>query len=77
MFLAVAAVHPEGWIDLGHEIRIGSGEVGFAAEVQRVMDRREFDGRSPTPGSACVRRRAPASSPTWWRRWSSTSSSWA
>jgi diguanylate cyclase (GGDEF)-like protein len=47
MFLAVAAAHPAGWIDLGHEIRIGSGEVGFAAEVQRVMDRREFDNQQP------------------------------
>jgi diguanylate cyclase (GGDEF)-like protein len=47
MFLAVAAVHPEGWIPLGHEIRIGSGEVGYAAEVQRVMDRRDFDGQQP------------------------------
>jgi diguanylate cyclase (GGDEF)-like protein len=47
MFMAVAAVHPEGWIELGHEIRIGTGEVGYAVELQRVMERRDFDNQQP------------------------------
>ncbi len=47
MRMAVAAVYPEGFLDLGHEIRIGTGEVGYAAELQRVMDRKDFDGQQP------------------------------
>ena len=47
MRLAVAAAHPPGWIDVGSEIRIGKGEIGFAAEVQRVMDRRDFENLPP------------------------------
>ena len=47
MRLAIAAVHPEGWIDIGHEIRIGLGEIGYAAELQRVMDRKDFDSHQP------------------------------
>jgi len=41
----VAAAFPPGWIEVGDEIRIGQGEIGFAAEVQRVMDRRDFENQ--------------------------------
>jgi diguanylate cyclase (GGDEF)-like protein len=47
MRLAVAAVHPPGWIEVGSEIRIGQGEIGYAAEVQRVMERRDFENMQP------------------------------
>jgi diguanylate cyclase (GGDEF)-like protein len=43
--LAVAATSPDGWIAAGTEIPIGTGEVGYAAEVQRVMDRRDFESQ--------------------------------
>lgn len=43
--LAVAAASPEGWVATGTEIAIGTGEVGYAAEVQRVMDRRDFESQ--------------------------------
>jgi diguanylate cyclase (GGDEF)-like protein len=43
--LAVAASWPTGWLSPGTEIRIGTGEIGFAAEVQRVMDRRDFEAQ--------------------------------
>jgi diguanylate cyclase (GGDEF)-like protein len=45
MRLVVAAAFPPGWIEVGDEIRIGQGEIGFAAEVQRVMDRRDFENQ--------------------------------
>jgi diguanylate cyclase (GGDEF)-like protein len=45
--LAVAAVYPEGFLELGHEIPIGTGELGYAAEEQRVMDRKDFDAQQP------------------------------
>lgn len=45
--LAVAAVRPAGAIEIGSEIQIGQGEIGFAAEVQRVMDRRDFESQPP------------------------------
>jgi two-component system cell cycle response regulator len=47
MRLVVAAAYPAGWIEVGDEIRIGQGEIGFAAEVQRVLDRRDFDNQHP------------------------------
>ena len=47
MRLAVAAVHPPGWMEVGSEIRIGKGEIGFAAEAQRVMDRKDFENLQP------------------------------
>ena len=47
MRMAVAAVSPPGWIEVGSEIRIGEGEIGFAADVQRVMDRRDFENMQP------------------------------
>ena len=47
MRLVVAAVSPPGWMEVGDEIRIGQGEIGFAAEVQRVMDRRDFENQHP------------------------------
>jgi diguanylate cyclase (GGDEF)-like protein len=41
--LVVAAVSPpESGPRLGTEVSIGEGEVGFVADVQRVMDRRDF-----------------------------------
>ncbi|HSD29122.1 MAG TPA: diguanylate cyclase [Vicinamibacteria bacterium] len=43
--LVVAATLPEGWMPVGEEIPIGQGEVGYAADVQRVMDRRDFDSQ--------------------------------
>lgn len=40
----VAAVMPEGCpVPVGTEIAIGQGELGFAAETQRVMSRQDFD----------------------------------
>ncbi len=43
--LAVAAVSPEGCMPLGIPINVGKGEIGFAVEVQRVMDRKDFDAQ--------------------------------
>jgi diguanylate cyclase (GGDEF)-like protein len=45
--LAVAAVFPDGYMDIGAEISIGDGEIGYAAEVQRVLDRRDFEHEPP------------------------------
>jgi diguanylate cyclase (GGDEF)-like protein len=46
--LIVAAVGPtSGSLGPGWEITMGKGELGFAAEVQRVMDRRDFDMTAP------------------------------
>jgi len=45
--LAVAATSPEGCIAVGTEIPIGTGEIGYAVEVQRVMDRRDFENQPP------------------------------
>jgi diguanylate cyclase (GGDEF)-like protein len=46
--LTVVAVAPKsGSVALGTEIVIGRGEIGFAAEVQRVMDRHDFDLEPP------------------------------
>jgi diguanylate cyclase (GGDEF)-like protein len=46
--LTVAAASPEGCVPLGTEIPIGHGEIGLAAESQRVMDRRDFDSQAPS-----------------------------
>jgi len=46
--LVVAAAAPRGGpVALGAEITLGQGPIGFAAEVQRVMDRRDFDSQPP------------------------------
>jgi diguanylate cyclase (GGDEF)-like protein len=46
--LVVAAAAPEkGAVALGAEITLGHGPIGFAAEVQRVMDRRDFESQPP------------------------------
>ena len=45
--LAVAAAHPAGCLELGAEIPIGKGEIGYAAEGLRVMDRRDFENEPP------------------------------
>jgi diguanylate cyclase (GGDEF)-like protein len=47
LLLAVAATAPEGCASVGAEIRIGTGEIGYAAEVQRAMDRRDFESQPP------------------------------
>jgi diguanylate cyclase (GGDEF)-like protein len=46
--LAVAATSPEGCMAIGAEISIGEGEIGYAADVQRVMDRRDFENQPPS-----------------------------
>jgi diguanylate cyclase (GGDEF)-like protein len=46
--LVVAAAAPKGGaVALGAEVTLGHGPIGFAAEVQRVMDRRDFDSQPP------------------------------
>jgi diguanylate cyclase (GGDEF)-like protein len=55
MKLVVAATSPEGYIVIGTEIPIGHGEIGYAAEVQRVMDRRDFESQ-PAPTRTRLRR---------------------
>ncbi len=45
--LAVAAASPAGVAETGTEIPIGCGEIGYAADVQRVMDRRDFENEPP------------------------------
>lgn len=45
--LAVAAAYPDGCVALGAEIPIGKGEIGYAAEALRVMDRRDFENEPP------------------------------
>jgi len=45
--LAVAATSPEGCMRIGAEIPIGRGEIGYAADVQRVMDRHDFESQPP------------------------------
>ena len=52
--LSVAAVSPEGWVPLGTPLGEGRGEIGFAVEVQRVMDRRDFEAQ-PAPTRARLR----------------------
>jgi len=47
LHLAVAATFPDGLVEIGSEITIGKGEIGYAAEVQRVMDRRDFESLAP------------------------------
>jgi diguanylate cyclase (GGDEF)-like protein len=47
LHLAVAATSPEGCMTVGAEIPIGEGEIGYAADVQRVMDRRDFENQPP------------------------------
>jgi diguanylate cyclase (GGDEF)-like protein len=45
--LVVAAASPEnGPVRLGSEIALGEGELGFAAEVQRVMNRQNLDAEA-------------------------------
>jgi len=43
--LVVAAASPDSSLPLGMPINVGKGEIGFAVEVQRVMDRRDFDAQ--------------------------------
>jgi diguanylate cyclase (GGDEF)-like protein len=46
--LVVAAASPRGAaVTLGAEITLGHGPIGFASEVQRVMDRRDFESQPP------------------------------
>jgi diguanylate cyclase (GGDEF)-like protein len=48
MRLAVAATAPVDCVPVGSEVRLGQGRIGFAAEVQRVMDRRDFETQPPS-----------------------------
>jgi diguanylate cyclase (GGDEF)-like protein len=57
--LAVAATVPPEWLPLGTEIQLGKGEIGFAAEVQRVMERRDFEAQPP-PERLRLREETPA-----------------
>ncbi len=51
--LVVAAAEPQdGGVAPGTEITLGEGPIGFAAEIQRVMDRRDFDQQPPDVKSA-------------------------
>jgi diguanylate cyclase (GGDEF)-like protein len=43
--LAVAATTAEDVLPVGTEFAIGAGEIGYAAEVQRAMDRRDFESQ--------------------------------
>jgi diguanylate cyclase (GGDEF)-like protein len=52
--LTVAATFPPGYLAVGSEIPIGRGEIGFAAEAQRVMDRRDFESL-PAPTRSRLR----------------------
>jgi diguanylate cyclase (GGDEF)-like protein len=45
--LAVAAVSPSGLVELGTEVSIGRGEIGYAAENLSLMDRKDFDNQPP------------------------------
>jgi len=45
--LVVAATTPLGLARPGAEVPIGNGEIGFVAEVQRVMSRADFESQSP------------------------------
>jgi len=47
LHLAVAATFPDGLVEVGSEIAIGKGEIGYAAEAQRIMDRRDFESQAP------------------------------
>jgi len=45
--LAVAATWPEGCVPVGMEIPMGTGEIGYAAEVLTAMDRLDFENQPP------------------------------
>ena len=60
--LAVAAVWPpEEQPQLGKSLAVGEGEIGFALEVRRVLDRHDFDNQ-PAPLRARLARDTP---PEW------------
>jgi diguanylate cyclase (GGDEF)-like protein len=42
--LIVTAADPPTGVKIGTEVTIGQGELGFVAEMQRVMSRQDFDG---------------------------------
>jgi diguanylate cyclase (GGDEF)-like protein len=50
--LAVAAAFPSDLVQMGTEIPIGRGEIGYAAETKNLLDRRDFDNQLP-----CTRNR--------------------
>jgi diguanylate cyclase (GGDEF)-like protein len=60
--LAVAAVWPPLEPHLGKAIAVGEGEIGFALEVRRVLDRADFDGQ-PAP----LRARLSSETPQGWQ----------
>ena len=47
--LTLAAVSPEGCLAAGAAVGPTGSEIGFAVEVQRVMDRRDFDAQPGQP----------------------------
>jgi len=61
--LAVAATSPEGCLAVGTEIPIGTGEIGYAAEVQMVMDRRDFESQPPATRRRLREETAPGCQP--------------
>jgi predicted signal transduction protein with EAL and GGDEF domain len=61
--LAVAATSPEGCMAVGTEIPIGTGEIGYAAEVQMVMDRRDFESQPPATRRRLREETAPGCQP--------------
>jgi diguanylate cyclase (GGDEF)-like protein len=63
MRLAVAATFPEGCLRAGTEIPIGYGEIGYAAEAQRVMDRRDFESQPPATRSRLRAETVPGCAP--------------
>jgi diguanylate cyclase (GGDEF)-like protein len=46
--LTVAACWPEGAVPLGTHLPAGAGEIGFAVEMQWVMDRRDLESQPTT-----------------------------
>jgi diguanylate cyclase (GGDEF)-like protein len=45
--LAVAARSPSGLVELGAEIPIAHGEIGYAAETRTLLSRRDLEGLAP------------------------------
>jgi diguanylate cyclase (GGDEF)-like protein len=46
--LVVAAISPKGGaVPLGSEVALGRGELGYAAEMQRLLSRHDLDGLAP------------------------------
>jgi diguanylate cyclase (GGDEF)-like protein len=46
-FLIIAAAPDDGPVKAGTQVPMGSGELGFVAEVQRTMTRQDFEAQTP------------------------------